>query len=80
MIYLHLARTSMWHRNKVYWACYAWEDERDVVRQLYSNLPKRTQSRLVARIIKATITIIKDLIQAYLADRRQHSQTHTRTK
>ena len=51
----------MWHRKKFYWVSYAGEDERGVVRQFTSNLQKRTQSRLNARLIKATITTIKVL-------------------
>ena len=41
---------------------------------------KGRQCRFDTRLIKATITTIKDLIQDYLTDRRQHSQTHTQTK
>ena len=49
----------MWHRNR-FIGVLCRGQKRDVVRQFYSNLQKRTQSRLVARIIQARITMIKN--------------------
>ena len=43
-----------------------------------SNLLKQTQCRLDTRLF--TVTMIKDLLQAYWTDRRQHTQTHTHRK
>ena len=63
-------------QEQVYWCVMQGKEERDVVRQFYSNLQKRTQSRLVARIIQARITVIKNLNSFYLMDRR-HTLRHT---
>ena len=46
-------------QEQVYWCVMQRTEERDVVRQFYSNLQKRTQSRLVARIIQTIFTMIK---------------------
>ena len=69
MIYLHEARKNMWYRNR-FIGVLGRGQKRDVVRQFYSNLQKRTQSRLVVRIIQARITVFKNLNSFYLMDRR----------
>ena len=67
----------MWYRNR-FIGVLCRGKKRDVVRQFYSNLQKRTQSRVVARIIQARITVIKNLNSFYLMDRR-HTLRHTHT-
>ena len=63
----------------MYWVCNAGKEERGVeCGNNTSNLLKQTQCRLDVRLF--TVTTIKDLLQAYLTDRRQHTQTHTQKK
>ena len=48
------------------------------VQQLYKQLTKADTVQIDVRLF--TVTTIKDLIQAYFTDRRQHTQTHTHRK
>ena len=59
MVYLHEARKYMWYRNR-FIGVLCRGLKRDKVRQFYSNLQKRTQSRLVTRIIQARFTMIEN--------------------
>ena len=66
----------MWYRNR-FIGVLCRGQKRVVVRQFYSNLQERTQSRLVMRIIQARITMIKNLYNSTLRTGATHSDAHS---